>query len=73
MASFNPDLNVLDFYWWSEVQKKSNATSHRNVGDLKEAVKTEWEEIAEEDIKKACGKFRSRLQACIAAQGDIFE
>ncbi len=57
----DPDLNVLDFYWWPQVEKRSNATSHRNVDDLKKAIKKLWREMPEEDVKKACGKFRSHL------------
>jgi hypothetical protein len=66
-------LNPLDYFVWSAVEKKACAVYHSNVDALKASVEKEWNNLSAATLKKVCKKFRSRLEACIAAEGGIFE
>ena len=47
------------------LENKTNATSHRNIGSLKTAIKEEWNKMSEEFIFKACKSFRRRVDTII--------
>ncbi len=40
---------------------------------MKAAVEREWNSMSREYVKATCSKFRSKLEACIAAEGGVFE
>ncbi|QQP49234.1 Uncharacterized protein FKW44_009817 [Caligus rogercresseyi] len=61
--SSSPDLNPLDFFWWSVIESRTNATPHVNVESLKSAISREWEVYPKEDIRRACASFRARIEA----------
>lgn len=69
----SPDLNPLDFFWWGAIEKKTNATPHRNVSDLKAAIIKEWSTYPAAAIQKACSSFRRRVELVIAAGGGHIE
>lgn len=69
----SPNLNPLDYYVWSAIERKACRTYHKNVGELKASVEAEWASMDEATLRKVCSKFRSRLEACIKAEGGIFE
>ena len=50
----SPDLNPLDYTIWDVLKKKTNATSHLNIGSLKTTTEEEWNKMSEEFILKAC-------------------
>ena len=61
----SPDRNPLDYTIWSVLEKKTNATSYRNIGSLKTALAEEWNKMFEEFILKACKSFRRPVDAII--------
>lgn len=69
----SPNLNPLDFFVWQHVETKASATPHKSVSALKAAVTTAWMKMSEEDVQKACGSFRHRVEACIGAEDGVFE
>jgi len=69
----SPDLNPLDFFWWSAIESRTNATPHANMDSLKAAISREWEAYPKEDIRRACASFRGRIEACIMADGGHIE
>ncbi len=69
----SPDLNVLDCYWWSIVENRSNRTPHTNLDSLKSAIIRAWESVPLEEIVRACAAFRPRLEAIIKAEGGHIE
>src|SRR5688572_20847921 len=71
----SPDLNLLDFHIWG-------ATVHRYqqrvpklqlVAELREVLKTIWNNFPQDSIQKAILVFRERLKECIEAEGGHFE
>ena len=67
------NLNPLDFSVWSCVDSKANNVYHKSVDDMKAAVSREWEAMDSNYVKVTCSRFRSKLEACIAAGGGVFE
>ncbi|QQP50248.1 Transposable element tcb2 transposase [Caligus rogercresseyi] len=69
----SPNLNPLDYFVWTHVEQRACATSHPNVDALKASVNKVWAAMNTNDIVNACKAFRSRIEACIKAEGSIFE
>lgn len=69
----SPNLNPLDYHVWTRVEEKACSRPHSNIIDLKKSVDAAWNSMNMEDLRTACGAFRRRLEACIAAEGSIFE
>ncbi len=69
----SPNLNPLDYYAWQHVQSKACRNSHSNIADLKASVDAVWAALTKDEIRKACNAFRTRIKACIAAKGGVFE
>ena len=59
------DLNFLDHATWGIFEKKTNATSHQNIGLLKTTTEEEWNKITEEFILKSCKSFQKRVDTII--------
>ena len=57
----SPDLNPLITLF----EKKSNATSHWNIGSLQMAIEEEWNKMSEEFILKASKSFWWRVDIII--------
>ncbi len=69
----SPDLNPLDFFFWSVIEEMSNRTPHSNINSLKRAIERAFDEIDRGTVKRACASFRGRLERCVANNGDFFE
>ena len=61
----SPDLNPIDYAIFGVLEKKTNASSHPNIGSLKTAIEEEWNKMFEEFILKACKSFPRRIDAII--------
>ena len=61
----SPDFNPLVYIIQAILAKKTNATSHPNIGSLKTAIEEEWNKMSEEFILKACKLFQRRVDAII--------
>ncbi len=67
------NLNPLDYSIWSHVDSKANNVYHANITAMKAAVDHEWNTMSGDYVRATCAKFRSRLAACIKAEGGVFE
>jgi len=71
--SNSSDLNVLDYFVWSSVQSKVNASPKASVTKLKRCLQLEFAKIDKGDLMQACRRFRRRIEAVINAQGGHIE
>lgn len=69
----SPDLNTLDYFWWSVIEASVNKTPHPNIQSLKSDITKEWASYPNEEIVKACKAFRPRVEAVIEAGGGHIE
>jgi transposase len=69
----SPDLNPLDYYVWSVVEREVNEHPHTTKESLKAAILRIMTNINKDHLIKACKRFRSRIEAVIAAEGDFIE
>lgn len=71
--SSNPDLNLLDYYVWGELQSKVNASPHSSVAFLKSAIKRETRKMDAAKIVTAAKRFRHRVEKVIECNGGHIE
>ena len=69
----SPDLNPLDFYLWSVLERESNKRSHNSVDSLRAAIEEAAAAVPIDHVINACQRFRPRLQAVIEADGGWIE
>lgn len=69
----SPDCNPLDYYLWGVVEAEVNSKAHLTIKSLQDAVKKVMAHLEREEVKRACSRFRSRLEAVVAANGGHFE
>lgn len=69
----SPDLNPMDYYVWSVVERVANKTRHPNVTSLRAAIEAAFTNLDRALLKRACDRFRSRIEAIIAADGGYIE
>lgn len=68
-----PDLYVLDYYVWGELERRACVVPHKNVDDLKTSIMKHWDEMSADHVIKACQGFRSWVDAAIGAEGGHIE
>ncbi|QQP53087.1 Uncharacterized protein FKW44_005431, partial [Caligus rogercresseyi] len=64
-----PDLNLLDFAVWGELERRTNRTPHPIVDALQATIRTEWDNMSEEFLINSCKAFRRRVEGVIEAEG----
>lgn len=69
----SPDLNPLDYYVWGVIERVSNKSRHPNVATLQAAIEAAFVDLDKEQLKRACSRFRQRIEAVIAANGGYIE
>lgn len=69
----SPDANPLDYYVWSICERDVNKQPHSNIESLKIKIEKILMSMDKERLRKACSRFRSRVQSIIAANGGFFE
>jgi len=67
------DLNPLDFYVWSVVERVTNKSRHPNVASLRAAIEATFADMGRDALKRACERFRPRMVAVIQAGGGYIE
>ncbi len=67
------NLNPLDFSVWNHVDKMANNVFHPSIDAMKAAVEREWTSMSADYVRATCARFRPKLEACIAAEGGVFE
>ena len=65
----SPDLNPLDYYVWSVVERVTNKSRHPNVASLRAAIEAAFANMDSAALQRACGRFRTRMEAVIEANG----
>ena len=70
---YSPDLNVLDYFFWSYAMMHVRRRKPTTIDELKETVEDVARTIPEEMIREAVANIRKRCRACEAASGDHFE
>ena len=69
----SPDLKPLDYIIWGILENETNATSHPNIGSLKNAIEEEWNKMSEEFILMACKLFCRHVDTIIEKYGGHIE
>lgn len=69
----SPDLNLLDFYVWSVVERVINKSRHPNLASLRAAIEAAFADMDRDSLKRACERFRPRMEAVIQAGGGYIE
>ena len=59
------DFNLLITLYGAFWKKKTDATSHSNIGSLNIAIERKWNKMSEQFILKACKSFRMRVDTLI--------
>ena len=54
LAPFSPDLNPLDYFFWSYVENITNMTSHNTKASLIAAIRLVFAELPPALMEKAC-------------------
>ena len=64
----SPDLNPLDYYVWSVVERVTNKFRHPNVTPLRTSVESAFAEMNRSALQCVCAHFRPRIEAVIEAE-----
>lgn len=65
----SPNCNPLDYYFWGVVEEKVNKVSYNTKDAFKDAMIKVMTNMPKEEVKRACSKFRSKLEKVIAPDG----
>ena len=69
----SPNLNLLDNFVWSYVEKISNMTSHNSKASLSAANRRVLAELPPALVEKTCSQFRICIETVIEAEGGYIE
>ena len=61
----SPDLNLLDYYVWSIVERITNKSWHSNVTSLRTAIEAAFVGMDNATLQCACERFRLRIEVVI--------
>lgn len=66
----SPDLNPLDYYVWSVIERVSNKSMpHRDVASLQATIEEAFAALDCAQLKIACSRFKTRIEAVIKTNG----
>jgi len=63
----------VDYKIWSVIQEKVYKSRINNVDELRSRILKAWDELDQRVIDTAVGQRRTRLRACVKANGAHFE
>lgn len=69
----SPDLNMLDFFLWGELQHRVNQIENRSVDEIQEKVRDEMALITPDTLERVHQNLFKRLRTCIEQNGGLFE
>ena len=69
----SPDLNPLDYWFWSSMRTLLNQHDARTTEELKMAACLICEQVAIDEVSKAISDFPLRLEALIESKGAHFQ
>ena len=67
----SPDCNPLDYFVCSVTERDVNRAPHNTKASLITSIMELFKVLPREDIRKACSRFRSRLEEVVANVGDF--
>ena len=67
------DLNPVDYEIWGRLQERVYRSRIRDVNHLMERLIEEWCDLHHNIICVAVNQWRTRLRACVRADGGHFE
>ncbi len=70
---YSPDLNPMDYWFFSKIKKQVKGIRHRDIPQLEQAVDASIRVIPAPEFQAAMDRFPERLRKCIAANGSYFE
>ena len=69
----SPDLNPCDYWLSSVIEERANGHPHGSVASLKRVIRRAAAAILPEEARRACSRFRSRIEQFRAADGGHIE
>jgi hypothetical protein len=69
----SPDCNPNDYFVWGVTELRVNKKPHNKTEDLIQKIKEVMGSLYRDTVAKACKRFRSRIEAVVAADGDFIE
>ena len=69
----SPDLNPLDYYVWDVVERETNKHLHNTLDSLRATITRVMTHMDKDPLIRACKRFRQRIEAVTAAEGDFIE
>jgi hypothetical protein len=69
----SPDLNPVDYAVWSVMQQRVYQTRIHDIDELRQRLITVWCGLEQRVVDDAIDQWRSRLSACVDAEGGHFE
>lgn len=69
----SPDLNLLDFWFWGEMEQVIQEKQPTSIDSLKAIVDEAAASMEPEKIHRACQNFRRRVEMCRLKEGGHFE
>ena len=70
---YSPDLNVLDYFFWSFAMIHVRRRKPTTIEELKAVVEDVARTVPVDMIRAAVANVRKRCRACIQAEGNHFE
>jgi hypothetical protein len=58
---------------WSVVERESNRRPSNSRAELVEKIKSAFASLPEDQVKRACQRFRHRVESVIQNEGDFIE
>ena len=69
----SPDLNPMDFFVWSAVEREANRTACNTKEQLISRIQASFASLPRDTVKRASQRFRGHIEAMIKAKGDFIE
>jgi hypothetical protein len=69
----SPDLNPVDYAIWGALEECTYKHKPRNIEELKNVIKQEWQLLSQNLISKSISQWRQRLQFVVDNQGGHIE
>ena len=69
----SPDLNPMDYFVWGYLESRVNRRPHTTKASLIASIKEQFASMPSTLVKRACGRFRTRITAVIEAEGNYIE
>ena len=69
----SPDLNSLDFWFWSYVESQIISKNPKNINEMKVAVEGIVSNIPQDMVRRAAAYVTQRVSKCSEKRGGPFE